>query len=58
MLKETGIQVQIFLMFSLQLGTLMKIRKKKEMKLDKEVNLQPSILLILKIFKFKSHKGR
>ncbi|PKU75071.1 hypothetical protein MA16_Dca018141 [Dendrobium catenatum] len=58
MLKETGIQVQNFLMFISQLGMLLKTRKKKERQLDKELNLPPSIMLFLKIYKFKSHKWR
>ncbi|PKU63098.1 hypothetical protein MA16_Dca024527 [Dendrobium catenatum] len=45
-------------MFISQLRMLVKIRKKKERQLHKEDNFQPSIMLILKIFKFKSYIGR
>ncbi|PKU62879.1 hypothetical protein MA16_Dca028046 [Dendrobium catenatum] len=58
MLKETVKQILLFLKFNSQLRLLLKKRKKMERQLDKEVNIQPSIMLILKIYKFKYHKGR
>ncbi|PKU59779.1 hypothetical protein MA16_Dca027328 [Dendrobium catenatum] len=58
MLKETGIQILLLLKINSQLRLLLKTRKKKERQLDKEVYIQPSIMLILKIFKLRSHKGR
>ncbi|PKU75235.1 hypothetical protein MA16_Dca027221 [Dendrobium catenatum] len=58
MLKETGIQNLLLLKINSQLRLLLKTRKKKERQLDKEVYIQLYIMLILKIFKFKSQKGR